>query len=230
MSVLSPYRSSLAGGRDGFAQLLRAEWTKFRTVRGWVIGALVGLLLMVGLGVLTTKYSQCGGPPTPADPSGACPAPPTGPGGEWVSDAFYFVRQPLGTSGSITVRVTSLTGLYATHAGSASPGSSGSRSATAFGLDLQIGSLSAQWIAAPIKSLFWLVLLSAACGEPLPNTLITSNGARSSTILAVEKAPTVHPARVKGTQGAGTFCPDGVVSAKVLSFVVGVISETLSVQ
>ena len=24
--------------RDGFAQLLRAEWTKFRTVRGWVIG------------------------------------------------------------------------------------------------------------------------------------------------------------------------------------------------
>ena len=58
MSVLSPYRSSLAGGRDGFAQLLRAEWTKFRTVRGWVIGALVGLLLMVGLGVLTTKYSQ----------------------------------------------------------------------------------------------------------------------------------------------------------------------------
>ena len=35
----------LAGrpGRDGFAQALRAEWTKFRTVRGWVIGALVGV-------------------------------------------------------------------------------------------------------------------------------------------------------------------------------------------
>ena len=24
--------------RDGFGQLLHAEWTKFRTVRGWVIG------------------------------------------------------------------------------------------------------------------------------------------------------------------------------------------------
>jgi len=122
MSVMTPYRSEQRAGGDGFTQLLRAELTKFRTVRGWVIGTLVGVLLMVGLGVLTTKSSQCGVPPTPANPSGACPAPPTGPGGEWVTDAFYFVRQPLGTSGSITVRVTSLTGRYATHAGSAVPG------------------------------------------------------------------------------------------------------------
>jgi ABC-type transport system involved in multi-copper enzyme maturation permease subunit len=122
MSVMAPYRSGRAAGTSAFRQLLRAEWTKFRTVRGWVIGTLVGLLLMVGLGVLTTKNSACGVPPTSANPSGACPAPATGPGGEWVSDAFYFVRQPLGTSGSITVRVTSLTGLYATHAGNAVPG------------------------------------------------------------------------------------------------------------
>jgi len=26
---------------DGFAQLLHAEWTKFRTVRGWVIGVII---------------------------------------------------------------------------------------------------------------------------------------------------------------------------------------------
>ena len=122
MSVMAPYRSGRAAGANGFRQLLRAEWTKFRTVRGWVIGTLVGLLLMVGLGVLTTKSSSCGVPPTRTNPSGACPAPPTGPGGEWVTDAFYFVRQPLGTTGSITVRVTSLTGRYATHAGSAVPG------------------------------------------------------------------------------------------------------------
>jgi ABC-type transport system involved in multi-copper enzyme maturation permease subunit len=122
MSVLTPYRSSLALGNSGFAQLLWAEWTKFRTVRGWVIGMAAGALVFVGLGVLTAKGSQCGVPPTAANPSGACPAPATGPDGEWVSDAFYFVRQPLGTSGSITVRVTSLTGLYATHAGSAVPG------------------------------------------------------------------------------------------------------------
>jgi len=35
MTMLAPYRSELRTGRDGFAQLLRAEWTKFRTVRGW---------------------------------------------------------------------------------------------------------------------------------------------------------------------------------------------------
>ena len=28
-------------GRDGFGRLVHAEWTKFRTVRGWVIGAIV---------------------------------------------------------------------------------------------------------------------------------------------------------------------------------------------
>jgi hypothetical protein len=41
MSVMTPYRSELSVRRDGFAQLLRAEWTKFRTVRGWVIGVAV---------------------------------------------------------------------------------------------------------------------------------------------------------------------------------------------
>ena len=50
----------------------------------------------------------------PTSPRLACPAPPTGPGGEWVTDSFYFVRQPLAGNGSITVRVTSLTGLYST--------------------------------------------------------------------------------------------------------------------
>jgi ABC-type transport system involved in multi-copper enzyme maturation permease subunit len=122
MTALAPYRSPMVLGNSGFGSLLRAEWTKFRTVRGWVIGMLVGLLLIVGLGALIGSSSVCGVPPTAANPSGACPAPPTGPGGEWVTDAFYFVHQPLGTSGSITVRVTSLTGLYATHPGSAVPG------------------------------------------------------------------------------------------------------------
>ena len=29
----TPYRSPRPAGRDGFLQLLHAEWTKFRTVR-----------------------------------------------------------------------------------------------------------------------------------------------------------------------------------------------------
>ena len=122
MTILAPYRSQQTG-RDGFTQLLRAEWTKFRTVRGWLIGTLVAALLIVGIGALTGANSECGIQLTPTSPSLACPAPPTGPGGEWVADDFYFVRQPLAGNGSITVRVTSLTGLYSTHGGLA-PGQS----------------------------------------------------------------------------------------------------------
>jgi ABC-type transport system involved in multi-copper enzyme maturation permease subunit len=124
MTAIAPYRSERATGRDGFGQLLRAEWTKFRTVRGWVIGTLAGTLLIVGLAVLTGANSECGIQPDPNGPSLACPAPPTGPGGEWVSDSFYFVRQPMAGNGSLTVRMTSLTGLYATHPSFAAAGSS----------------------------------------------------------------------------------------------------------
>jgi len=124
MTTLAPYRSELRTGRDGFAQLLRAEWTKFRTVRGWVIGVIVAMLVIVGLGALTGANSECGIQLTPTSPSLACPAPPTGPGGEWVTDSFYFVRQPLAGNGSITVRVTSLTGLYSTHGATVAGGGS----------------------------------------------------------------------------------------------------------
>jgi hypothetical protein len=37
---------------------------------------------------------------------------PTGPGGQAVTDSFYFAHQPLAREGSITVEVTSLTGRY----------------------------------------------------------------------------------------------------------------------
>src|SRR5439155_2638414 len=124
MTTLAPYRSELRTGRDGFAQLLRAEWTKFRTVRGWVIGTIVATLVIVGLGALAGANSECGIQLGPNSPSLACPAPPTGPGGEWVTDSFYFVRQPLDGNGSITVRVTSLTGLYSTHGATAAGGGS----------------------------------------------------------------------------------------------------------
>jgi ABC-type transport system involved in multi-copper enzyme maturation permease subunit len=104
----TPYRSGLRPGPDGFAQLLRAEWTKFRTVRGWVIGMVAAGLLTVLLGVLVTagSHTSCQGP------SGdVCPAVPVGPGGEEVNDKFSFVHQPLAGNGSITVRVTSMTGV-----------------------------------------------------------------------------------------------------------------------
>jgi ABC-type transport system involved in multi-copper enzyme maturation permease subunit len=110
-STIAPYRSQLPAGRDGFAQLLHAEWTKFRTVRGWLIGMAVAALVTVALGVLTASGSQCS-TVTPSHPEGVACSAPLGPGGEAVTDQFYFVHQPLATGGSITVRVSSLTGLY----------------------------------------------------------------------------------------------------------------------
>lgn len=41
----------------------------------------------------------------------ACPAVPVGPGGEAVNDRFFFVHRSLTGDGSITVRLTSLTGI-----------------------------------------------------------------------------------------------------------------------
>ena len=104
--TITPDRAGVPAGRDGFARLLRAEWTKFRTVRGWVIGMVVAALVMVLVGLLTAAGSRCAGPG-----GRGCPAVPVGPGGQPVTDKFYFVHQPLAGDGSITVRVTSLTGI-----------------------------------------------------------------------------------------------------------------------
>jgi ABC-type transport system involved in multi-copper enzyme maturation permease subunit len=111
----TPYQPVQHTGRDGFAPLLRAEWTKFRTVRGWVIGTVVAVLVMLGLGLFAAGASSrsCQGVSGGPVSSGAACAPvyPVSPGGEPVNDSFYFVRQPLTGNGSITVQVTSLTGL-----------------------------------------------------------------------------------------------------------------------
>jgi len=114
--TVTPYRPGQQTGRDGFAQLLRAEWTKFRTVRGWVIGLLVAVLIMLGLGLFGAAGSSgscqsTSGGPARSGQGCASANPPVGPGGEAVTDSFYFVRQPLAGNGSITIRVTSLTGV-----------------------------------------------------------------------------------------------------------------------
>ncbi|GAA2449042.1 hypothetical protein GCM10010191_78120 [Actinomadura vinacea] len=99
-ATIASYRPETRPGSAGFRSLLRAEWTKFRTVRGWVVGALVAVLAMVAFGLVATSASL----PHEADKL------PTGPGGEPVNDSFFFVHQPLSGDGSITVPVTSLTG------------------------------------------------------------------------------------------------------------------------
>ena len=95
-------------GSDGFAELLSAEWNRFRSVRGWVIGIVVAALVTVLLGLL----SAAGNRSSDEGPNGNVrPTVPVGPDGEAVTDKFYFMHQPLAGDGSITARVTSLSGI-----------------------------------------------------------------------------------------------------------------------
>jgi hypothetical protein len=100
--TITPYRSGQRPGRDDFPHLLRAEWTKFRTVRGWAI-AMAAAALLTAVAVVALA-----GVSTGSQNAGANPAVAIGPGGEAVTDNFYFVRQSLDGNGSITARVTSL--------------------------------------------------------------------------------------------------------------------------
>jgi ABC-type transport system involved in multi-copper enzyme maturation permease subunit len=112
---LSRPRSEAGSRRGGFGALVRAEWIKFRSVRGWVTGMIIAALLTIFIGVFAAANASIGCQLNGgAQKSGrAClPYIPHGPGGEIVSDSFYFVHQPLTGNGSITVRVTSLTGQH----------------------------------------------------------------------------------------------------------------------
>jgi ABC-type transport system involved in multi-copper enzyme maturation permease subunit len=105
----TPSRTAAASQRASFVRVARAEWTKLRTVRGWMVGIVLGGLLIVGVGLL--NHSECGSQvgATPVTGGPACSVTP-GPGGSSVTDIFYFVHRPINGDGSITVRVTSLTG------------------------------------------------------------------------------------------------------------------------
>jgi ABC-type transport system involved in multi-copper enzyme maturation permease subunit len=80
--------------------MIRAEWVKFRSVRGWVVAVIVAAVAIAGFSVAGGAQGSCYG--------NSC-AQLTGPGGEAVSDSFYFVHQALTGNGAITARVASLT-------------------------------------------------------------------------------------------------------------------------
>jgi hypothetical protein len=119
---MTPERAGAEAERDSFRRLLHAEWTKFWTVRGWVIAMVVAAAVTAGVGLWAASGPQSGcqpsGPNGPIGPPVPCHwINPVGPGGEAVSDSFYFVHQTLAGNGSITARVTSLTGRYSPNGG-----------------------------------------------------------------------------------------------------------------
>ncbi|MFB9532124.1 hypothetical protein [Nonomuraea roseola] len=105
MSSFTPHRTSR---RAGFSASLRTEWATFLSVRGWVLAMAASVLVTVSLGLLIAggARSTC----VTGKGEGTCPAPLVGPDGTAVSDKYYFVHQPLTGNGSITARVSDMTG------------------------------------------------------------------------------------------------------------------------
>jgi ABC-type transport system involved in multi-copper enzyme maturation permease subunit len=102
---VSLYQSSVPDNRESLGQLVRSEWTKLRSVRSWKFTIFLALALTVGLAVVTGTGSH-----SSINGVAGHPYVPTGPGGESVTDSFFFVQQPLTGNGSITARVSSLVG------------------------------------------------------------------------------------------------------------------------
>ena len=98
--------------RGGLRTALRAEWTKFRTVRGWIFGLLLAVAMVVLFSYLQAHGKHTGYCTSPN--SNSCVAGhlyvPTGPGGEAVADSYEFVNRTLAGDGTITARITSLAG------------------------------------------------------------------------------------------------------------------------
>ena len=113
--------------RTRFVSLLWAEWTKFRTIRGWVIAVIAGALVTVVWGLLVANGGDATCQASDSSPvlSGAACLPhhPLGPDGEAVTDTFSFAHQPFDGDGSITVRVTALSGRYSANGGAVAAGS-----------------------------------------------------------------------------------------------------------
>jgi ABC-type transport system involved in multi-copper enzyme maturation permease subunit len=84
------YRSTITGTRDGFAQVLRAEWTKFRSVRSTAWCVLAAIALTVLLSILLGAGSSTNANEGPR-----------------YTDRFTFAHQPLTGDGTITARVPS---------------------------------------------------------------------------------------------------------------------------
>ncbi|MET9608131.1 hypothetical protein ABZZ17_24210 [Streptomyces sp. NPDC006512] len=81
---------------------LRREWTRFRRP-GRLFAMVAAALAVVAVGLIYAlgNHASCDGP---------CPVDPTGPDGSLVNDQFVFAHRDLGESGSITVRMSSMTG------------------------------------------------------------------------------------------------------------------------
>jgi hypothetical protein len=85
---------------ESFPGLLRAEWTKLRSVNRWVATLLGAAVLTTGLSLLAASASK--------SDANVHQNFVVGPRADPVTDSFYFVHQPVTGNTTLTVRVASL--------------------------------------------------------------------------------------------------------------------------
>lgn len=98
METMTPYRGSVQTGRDGLVQLLRAEWTKLRSVPRWIltmIAAVVLTILFAMIVAVGTNAQTAGGG------GGDGPAAPRG-----FTDHAAYVHRPISGDVTVIARVT----------------------------------------------------------------------------------------------------------------------------
>jgi ABC-type transport system involved in multi-copper enzyme maturation permease subunit len=120
---------------NSFRSVLWAEWTKFRTVRGWIVALVLAAAATFFLCYETAAGPHTGGcsglPPGAICTSAPQTVVPTGPGGEGVADTYEFVHRTLTSDGTVTAEITSLAGVTATNASNVQGSPSASHSGLA---------------------------------------------------------------------------------------------------
>jgi ABC-type transport system involved in multi-copper enzyme maturation permease subunit len=104
-------QTAIKSGRGSLALAIRAEWTKFRTVRGWLTSLALAAVLFVTFAYLVANGQHQGTCTSNGECTSGHPFVPTGPDGEAVADSYQFVKQPLTGNTTVTARVISLGGL-----------------------------------------------------------------------------------------------------------------------
>ncbi len=98
MATVTPTRPAAPTKAVGFGHVVRAEWTKLRSVWRWVVALLAALVASVLFSIVAASESSTDANDGPVD---------VGPDGTPVRDEFHFVHQPLTGDGSVVVRVVS---------------------------------------------------------------------------------------------------------------------------
>jgi ABC-type transport system involved in multi-copper enzyme maturation permease subunit len=128
VSATTGLRPPVSPERAGFGSVVRAEWVKFRTVRGWLIGLVIAVLacaLFTYLVANGTHSGTCTG--NGSNCQSGHPFVPTGPDGQAVADSYEYLTRPLIGNGSITVQVASLTGRISSNPVNVAPSLSATR-------------------------------------------------------------------------------------------------------